>query len=441
MKLRLSFSIIISFFILILFSINTFADNNNNDVFNNYSFPQKGFYAQQLSDGIGSTKFREHYIDPGYKNKVTVNSTGEKNVNGNKENYIEFVYGSEGGPNKDQEEKRYVNFQMELSNQLRFNDRGNKSEAMVDGNNTNITYRGQNKKVIKLQDMHMLNTNGRKIYSYDFYPGNYHSGTVTVRLYLKPNISYENSYNRDGDNPLINLYYRSGSYEIKPIYHTFEIAQTLRFKDVKDKVLSEMDDNAETLKKKMNNIFNGSTDDSNILNNQISNHSRVNKSIINGIYHLNQLISEKQDMSDNLEQSLHLLRLKNVPTNFNFNNASTNDGTSNLSNNSITNNNIGISSFNEPSLNINLKLSNLTNPNNQSLQNATFKINDISNLIYPNSLFNYRTVNNPENGYIQYGIYPITLNYTKGVMPSGTYTGTATWDISPKVDDNGITIK
>lgn len=436
-----------------MFNVNAFADEDNN-VFNNYSFPEKGYYAIQSDKekGIGSSEFNQYsdLKNVNYKNKVTVNSTGEKNTNDGKENYIDFSYGSKGSSNTSGQEDRYVNFQMELNDRLRFNN--DNKENMIDGNNTTITYKQGNHK-IRSQTLTSPNTkifkyNKRKIYVCRFNTTkNYHSGQINVRLYLKSNIVNENAYDKDGNYPLINLYYKSGSYDYEnkkissPVYHVFQIAQTLRFKDVKDKVLDEMNDSADILKKKINNLFNNSPEDSNILNNQVNNNSKRNIGILNGVYHLDQLISDKQDMSDNLEQSLHLLRLKNVPNTFNFNNASTNDGTSNLSNNSITNNNIGISSFNEPNLNINLKLSNLTNSNNQSLQNATFRVNNSSNLIYPNNLFNYRTVNNPDNGYTQYGVYPITLNYTKGVMPSGTYTGTATWDISPKVNDNGITIK
>ncbi|TPR40094.1 hypothetical protein [Apilactobacillus micheneri] len=452
-KLKLSFSILIPLFLLSMFGISAFADEDGN-VFNNYSFPEKGYYAIQDDEdkGIGSSNFKSDYVDSGTnnKNKVIVNSTGDENTNNGKENYIDFSYGSKGGSNTNKQEDRYVNFQMELNDRLRFNN--DNTENMVDGDNTTITYKQENHK-IKSQSLTSPNTkiikyNKRKIYVCRFDTTKYyHSGQINVRLYLKSNIINENAYDKDGNYPLINLYYKSGSddYENKkisaPVYHVFQIAQTLRFKDVKDKVLAEMNDSADILKQKINNLFNNSPEDSNILNNQVNNNSKRNIGILNGVYHLDQLISEKQDMSDNLEQSLHLLRLKNVPNTFNFNNASTNDGTSNLSNNSITNNNIGISSFNEPNLNIDLKLSNLTNSNNQSLQNANFKVNNNPNVIYPNNSFNYRTVNNIKNGYIKYGIYPITLNYTKGVMPSGTYTGTATWDISPKVNDNGITIK
>lgn len=406
---------------------DTLDVNNNIDVFDKYNFKEE---KSILKKGIGDSGFNK------LKNDIKDVSVGNNAQYGK---YIEFTYGSigaNGGNN------RYVNFQMELSKEFRNN------ESLVNGSDSYVSHSLNKQNIVdQLPGLGQKNTQygNRKVYKtiFDMRNKNYHSGTVTARVYLK---NKSDRFQPSDNTPLFYMYYKSGDYDNNNEpdsgnYYIYETTQLLNYGELIDAAINKVNQTSTNMISRINNSNLNKTDKNNLI-------QQVNSANSDGIQriknipnenHKNNLFTliDKQENIINSINSVNLLKFSKT-SEIIFNDASTNNGSSNVSKQSIDKSNLAISSFNNQSWSINLLLSNLQY-NNKNLQNLNFYFNGKN--ILPNNEFNYINNNNSKDGTNNYSVPNIGLNYDKGVMPSGTYHGTATWKLSTQLGSNGINIK
>ncbi|TPR19379.1 hypothetical protein [Apilactobacillus timberlakei] len=422
MNKKLMLSLICSILLLITLQIKVNADSpayNVEDVFTNEFF-QDGSYTNQINSGKGGSKFTD------YDNNIRNVSMG---IDQN-EKYIELTYGSKGSKGGND---RYVNFQMEFNNKLRNNNN------MIDGSKTkiyhNLEKENSRTKPVLLSSMHQYNNNndGQKVYSYSFDFKNYHSGSITLRIYFK-NDAKERNFSYGSKEPLIYLYYKSGDKKydkdnnFKSEFHIFETAQTFYYDDLVNAMINRI--------QKERTDFQSVVENSTLLDdykNQLSN--KINKTTLftkrkNPIYlsypritSINQIL-QVIDTQENIISSLQkitLLKINDVP-NLNFQTKNSNDNSTNLSK-SIK---LQISKFNIQDFHISLSLSPLVNKNN-ALFGQTFYIEN--KLVNPNVTFNYFNKQSTNNSTGYYQMPNIKLNFQPYTAPSGNYKGTATWNL------------
>lgn len=452
MKKKYVISLICSILLLFTLQINIHADpaHNLTEVFTD-DFFKTGSYKNQIVKGQQGNNF----ID--YDNKIRNIQMGIDDG----EKYIDITYGS---PGSNGGHDRYVNFQMEFSNTLRNDDN------MIDGDKTKLYHNPEKQdtvsKPIKMSQYSKTyfdkNNNNQRVYSYNFNLKNYHSGSVTLRVYFKNNIKKrEPSFTYNFKEPLIFLYYRSGDHnydnnnDLKPEYHIFETAQTLYYDDLVDAMANNIENNRMFI---YNNVLKTNLDheDRVELYKNINNSAQYNNTtpsdsvtssyksitriryIVNNYKKYPSLINTQEKILDKLSK-IHMLKFNSSPPDLYFNKSSSSSGISNLLSQILKKNliidrfqaNLKAPGGNRPIRNsnftINLSLSNLKN-DNHNLNGQYFTI-DNNQRINPNESFQYYYDNSNTNGKVTKNMKNIQLHFQKYAATSGNYKGTATWNL------------
>ncbi|TPR26488.1 hypothetical protein DY120_01990 [Apilactobacillus micheneri] len=457
MKKKLMLSLICSLLLLLVIQININADSPAHDpenVFTEDFFKTYNYENQITSSGKGGSAFNDY--DNSVRNIDMGIDEGEK--------YVDITYGSQGSTGGD---RRYVNFQMEFSNILR-ND-----ENMIDGSKTRIYHNPEQQhtisKPINLSQMHTYkdkNNDNQKVYSYTFDLADYHSGSITLRVYFKNKFEInkkEPKFSYNHKDRLVYLYYKSGDYGYdkgyysKPEYHTFETAQTLYYDNLIDAMVQKININRGFILSNIShtnldhndkiNLYKNVNENAKYINNGGKPNVTVAKSypsiinihyIVNGYNHYPGLIQTQEDIMDNLSK-ISLLNFNSSPPNLYFNNSTTNSGISNLMNKTLKDT-LNINRFQarlksqgndystrNSNFKINLSLSNLKN-NNHSLLGEYFTVGN-NQYINPNTTFQYDYDNRNTNGKVTRNMKNIQLHFKKYAAPSGNYKGTATWNL------------
>ncbi|TPR39144.1 hypothetical protein DY037_01575 [Apilactobacillus micheneri] len=408
--------------------------HNNEEVFNQDFFNNGEYVNQIYSSGKGNLN--------NYKNDIRNINMGTDQG----EKYFEINYGSEGDSGGD-DDNRYVNFQMEFSKALRNNDK------TIDGSKTKIYHNFDTIKKapekLPLSKMHTYkNIDGQTVYNFNFNlkGKDYHSGSITIRLYFKTSNLIENKFIYKTKEPLIYLYYKSGDYNYDdgknyhPEHHIFESAQTFTYDDLVNGMIKNVDNarknlnnqiyNSDLSKKYIDALIKKSNSYSKYKEKRKSDYTLNYPDITNNIHHIayenkNSLavIPIQEDILYKLS-TINLLEINNAP-NLIFNNASSNSYQTSLSQNTLSAKML-ISKFNISNFHINIKLSSLKSDRNV-LSNESFIINNQK--VNPNQSIPYFINKGSNNGEFNYNVNKNNIKLNFAPSPSGKYKGTATWNL------------